>query len=490
MTTSIQTLALIQSLSSPYPSTNDIDLMSLRNSLIDCKGALTDLTALMERIQQAIPYLQKRVDCLANALGIRSVPDEVLAIIAESLAEDDRDIIEFSHTCRRFRNCALSLPKIWSNLRSTYHEQKLLSFIQRSKDARLHISLTHQNDFNISSQVAFLEKVLPLQNRWESFSLRTRCISHTYERGRRRFLGTLNKLCTGISLPSLETLSIAHGSLSDLTPASGDGDIDFYSSWTMPNLHILSVEGFVPRNTFEGSLTTFNFSFYGGHFTDLPRSINLRHFRDIFESCPKLEVLKFSTYNIWFSHDSSADSFVLSSVRSLELDVATHTFDPNCITSILHNLILPNLTEMVIRIKVDHWNQTALWLEQIFKNKNDFSCVERLEIQAILGKYDNCNMDDMFLKLHNLSYLSIDLQEDDLKQLWTSALAPVSPHLQTICFRGCKGFSDSVAVPLLWKIRFYRPDDAPDPFIIVNGCPSFRKHAFSLLPDGKLCWID
>jgi hypothetical protein len=172
----------------PYPEIDpearfQADCTTLRR----LKESRAVLKNILDQWDDAIEHWQKSCNRQSLRLSIKSLPDDILAIIFEHAHDflNDRNApLAISHVNRRFRHVALSTPRLWSHLHDSATAAELQEYLFRSKSVDLSIYIPRVADdesnplggrkslggMPIVTRQQFLDIVAPQSHRWRAFS--------------------------------------------------------------------------------------------------------------------------------------------------------------------------------------------------------------------------------------------------------------------------------------------------------------------------------
>ncbi|TDL21189.1 hypothetical protein BD410DRAFT_804382 [Rickenella mellea] len=117
-------------------------LISLLQALEESKSCLDTLHDIRRHLWKRIRILQKQVMPLVFEVGIKRLPDDVLALIFESghrSTETCEFSLSISHVSCRFRQIALRTPLLWTRYDDSHTESQTQTFLARSGQLGLEI---------------------------------------------------------------------------------------------------------------------------------------------------------------------------------------------------------------------------------------------------------------------------------------------------------------------------------------------------------------
>ncbi|KAH8118774.1 hypothetical protein DFH11DRAFT_1569237 [Phellopilus nigrolimitatus] len=470
---------------------------SIRATISWIKDAQTSLKALSAILDNEIRQLESQHTRLVVRNGIESLPNEVLAIIAEySCYHDSRESVRLSHICRRFRTLALDIPALWTSVSPTDILDETKAFLERSKFAGLHIRFSRKAGqvFHESFHHEFLAAILPHAHRWHSFSLYLQ-----YDAAGEEilcFLKFMSITCGRLELPTLKELSIqCDEHLFEDRPALRTADdLRFYENWIMPNIQFLKVYSFLPRPIFvQPSLRSLRVELES-EYDDVAWDLGLLLM--LLSTFTALEDLTLSFRNAIFvsAPGIPRPDIVLESLRTLDLYVLSENPDLNPVRLIMAKIRAPNLNKLVAATEIHQWADANEWLHTLLYNGvNDFMRLTHLDLQVNRYYHETCEFETVFQRLPNLAHLSIEASDDPdrVLRLWsTHRLAPDSiPPLRSLRFSRCGTFY-SDGLDHILKILQERPDWDEFHRLEVIDCPNFCQEDARIIPKNKVVWRD
>ncbi|TDL21666.1 hypothetical protein BD410DRAFT_840349 [Rickenella mellea] len=310
-------------------------------SLYYLKTSRDALRIMLGAVEAGISARQE--SCVAAALqqGIRSIPDEVLARIFEvgyescdDHVESDNFSVAVSRVNQRFRRTALRSPRIWTRLDNRMTTSQLETFIHRSKDADLILTVQIQKHISLE---AFFAITLPHHTRWSEF---------TYD-------AVVDEVFLLPQIPS-QTRHLAFPRLWSLgcgKPSVGSRDTDgirpeeIFSTWNVPALvHFHGTNASIERRGFGGNI----------QYVELLMNDALWDYRAVLDelgSWPHLTSLnlEFGRFNGMFRSEPSAILMSLRSLRTLVIK-AREGVKGLFLGKVLSLLDMPVLTNLTLEI--------------------------------------------------------------------------------------------------------------------------------------------
>lgn len=208
-------------------------------------------------------------------MTVLDLPDELLSRIfllayhSSSIPIKQESILaSFISTCRRFRVVANGVTELWTEIRTTHHPDFIATSLQRSAGAPLdiHIDCASPEFYKSAAHPrelrgilrTFLERILPHSNRWRQVTvmLETNQVQVNGEDWPIVFMPCIASACKGLSLPILDSISIQcdNNVMSEQEDIVGEGD-EFYSTWAMPKLGKVTLDGYLPNAPFPATVT-------------------------------------------------------------------------------------------------------------------------------------------------------------------------------------------------------------------------------------------
>lgn len=203
--------------------------------------------------------LEGQIAAAQKQTGMASLSDDVLAIILEHACDDypeeEEDLkyacansLDLAHVSRRFRNVALSLPRLWTHVYDCMAPDEVAFFVKRSRDAGLYLVVEGidglvQACTSETRADAFLAALVPHAHRWREIRVKA---GTAYKRP---FFDIFNARCTGLHLPSLISLIVdfpADYQQSEERTGVPPALARFCESWSMPNLRHLTSVNYAP----------------------------------------------------------------------------------------------------------------------------------------------------------------------------------------------------------------------------------------------------
>lgn len=298
----------------------DLPLISEAESTLRLLGGAQNiLECFLETLQATISDVASALGPFQCGKGLDSLPDDVLSMILVYAGSRT----EQSLVCRRFRRVASSIPQLWCSISNT---MKSMHHVHRSLkeskavtlDIELHLVTREPQDFSLDS-TQVLDAALVHVNRWENLRFTSRP-NPSWE-NTKDSIGKLDERLKNIHLPKLRSLSIAfpdefEDDESDVDPVDDPNSVvHFYRSWSLPKLHDLHIERFIPVSFVTPALSSLTLS--------LPMKdgdgFSVLRIIEFLSSIPHLEDLRLSVGDLIVAPD--LPSLILPHLKSLRLDV-------------------------------------------------------------------------------------------------------------------------------------------------------------------------
>ncbi|KLO06448.1 hypothetical protein SCHPADRAFT_1002342 [Schizopora paradoxa] len=245
--------------------------------------------ALDERIEKA----QTRVQRFGSLCGLASLPSTILAdilwlashgVFYSRPKEHSIAALRLSHVCRHFRNTALSMAKMWSEICAVaYPTPRQLGFvhacIERSKNAPLDVHLNvylpeeEDNDSYFNEDAKFRSDeasfiLLPHAHRWRSFNLHLvqyPASSNALEPPSMNLISSALESMRNLTYPMLESITLSFEEASIIV---GKG-MELCSSWNLPSLRSLSIVRSLPSTLARlDRVVTLDYTMFGKNMDD------------------------------------------------------------------------------------------------------------------------------------------------------------------------------------------------------------------------------
>ncbi|KLO14977.1 hypothetical protein SCHPADRAFT_996213 [Schizopora paradoxa] len=325
-----------------------LEIMEKTKFLLDnlTSSLSENITRAKHRIQRITPDFLGR--------GLASLPDDILAMIIELAAEPlERSTMrgqDLAKVSQRFRAIALRLPRIWCAVSSKTHspEQALL-YLERSRNMGVHVSI--EELYSPYRSRNLLQALIPLASQWRSFTYTG------YHPPTDPFGVTEHRI--PLQLPLMEHLSVKT-------------DIDHvYKEYSMPNLRSATFEHMIPI-PFSSTLTQFAVKLHSLVDDNLWDIDGLRRF---LRSTPLLVELRLRFENQFRTLvcDLFDPEVLLPELKTLSVATACDEEenpdgDWESVTDFLTTIRAPNLTHMILAVKVDTKGCPEEFLSEFIEN--------------------------------------------------------------------------------------------------------------------------
>ncbi|KLO07889.1 hypothetical protein SCHPADRAFT_944895 [Schizopora paradoxa] len=319
--------------------------------------AITALSTIQEHVLLQKETCERRLISLRARGGLSSLPDDVLSLVMEHASEEGNSAakvaLRLSHICHRFRQIALRIPTLWSNIWGSM-DINLVSLFWDRITIPVATIIFDNGVYGVSSAVEVAPFIRCVTARSELWSK----VYHAFAPNvalNRDILDVMAHETHQLHAPFLSFLYIEGSrSRSILQDPPLENSLHYYSSWIMPRLTKFAVENFIPIPLMNAtSLTVFRFV----HRLNNKQTEELNEIRAgerlsslilFLGSCPTLQtvamVIEFFPEFIDFAPNEFAD---LPNVEMLELSLI------NCqgtvLRSFLEHIHFPNVSTMELR---------------------------------------------------------------------------------------------------------------------------------------------
>ncbi|KAK7049607.1 hypothetical protein VNI00_005638 [Paramarasmius palmivorus] len=387
------------------------DLISVERGVIDSID--TEIEGLFQQIRRLRFKKLKHEELIHLYQGsitlARRIPREILATIFEYCAQDGYTLtpLVVSHVCSEWRKAA-QIPTVWSHLyvdldgRDPYGRAAF--WAQKSKDGPLYITLDIQND--VSMLPAVVDLLLQHSNRWETFKIASRWLSHANHVLERAQLS---------ALPCLRMLDITVFEEFDTGDnEAGLADLSFSSA---PQLDTLMISRNVMTGMFLPPAIT-NLSIHLPTSAIPDTALSTRVMLDALEQLTSLQVLSISmTYGIdrHFALDvNDQRSIDLPHLRALTITGGLHVF------GLLPHLRCTSLLRLRLRSSLDPLGYPA---ESFGSSVSEFISLAKPPLELLELRDVDLSQDvfiTCFSRLPNLKTLR--LHESDISDVCLGVL--------------------------------------------------------------------
>ena len=329
---------------------------------------------------------------------ILALPEEIYRKVLELLdGIDDQAIIRFSHTCRKFREVALSFPKLWTTIGTMMGIPACEAYLTRSQGLPLNVELnTLEQSLSVLQQ--YVRTIFQHAHRIKTLSV------HVFNYGPEfddvAFLEWLRRdAFQGIELPLLESLGI------HAFPDDGVPELDFYfaDTWSMPRLRAFCSTNLLP-GVFQGlaQITSLSFSFDAA---DSAISIDTSRLVDFLRNNPQLQKLSFRLTECSMT-DYPGPPVIMENLESFQ--IRCHRWDFNALACLMKSLRFPNLVSMHATLGgLSKWDTVPIWLSHLFGEHIALEKLSDFTMLVYKDSADHCGAWQIFNHLPNLKNLSI-----------------------------------------------------------------------------------
>ncbi|KLO11357.1 hypothetical protein SCHPADRAFT_475302 [Schizopora paradoxa] len=247
------------------------------NSVTRLRLAANTSNQLPDPIHHQLKIVESKIYSLRLRAGALKLPDEVLSVILEYAAHNERftwqcfesmfiameisRAITLTHVCRRFRSLATRIPTLWSRISNASHLGAISACCERVTNSSVEIFL-HGGRWRPATNVApFLQATIAHSDKWNVFRLgddpqpMTELLDDEEIEDLARETHNLQvNFLTEISINYPYTIT----SSTNVRPQVPKDSFHYYSTWSTPRLKSFSIRHLVPI-PFSGSasLTTF-----------------------------------------------------------------------------------------------------------------------------------------------------------------------------------------------------------------------------------------
>ena len=296
------------------------------------KSLDSDLHITLAMLRRQINALQSPIYCL---------PSDVFSEVASHL-HPETDLIRFTHVSDRLRAALLSDPRLWSCI-DTSHEERAQTFLQRSKEAPLHVNRVKTEHQKFPLLPSHMARLVSLEM----------CNCESQKES------TLSQ-----PMPALRSLQIDGTNHYEEV----DGGAENASSWSLASVTSLIVDNVTPIRLRVPHLTRFGFA-HGGEETMIDPLL------DFLDNCPLLEDL-YITYN----SESSYSRDRLVSLPNLR-NYAQRTYNDHHSLRLFNMLSLPPTCSVTVR-RVTHPSVVAADVVPSFRNPDYLDGITRVKFRT------------------------------------------------------------------------------------------------------------
>lgn len=322
----------VSKLCSEHDGTLDVDnqLHTGKAFLRRLKGLNKALRSLLNHSEYSIYKIQKALRPLVLHEGLNMIPNDVLAMIFEKDFESNPGYTpRLACVNRRFRDVALSLPKLWSALPLGRGKEKLDVYLTRSKD----VGLTVRVGLGMTS-IWDVQEVQQHAQRWECVYVE---ISNEDDKA---------VAPKSLSFPRLQSLTVQF--IPSRTEYWG-GFIEFNIDWKLPALRHLTFRSATPiiPPSVAANLITLDLRLNSP--TELRRYDNAELLRQL-SAMHNLQALSLSLHNAHnHSEETPSVQCDLRSLRDLSIEISGEAKILD-IRRLLHHMNLVSVRKLSIKI--------------------------------------------------------------------------------------------------------------------------------------------
>lgn len=468
-------------------------------------GVQEALRALLRSSEDRCAYIRAAVDENARWSTLQrnficGLPNELLRRIFQFSETKNahecsgpRVGFSLSHTCGRFRDIALTIPRLWSSLADDQSPEEIKEYLTRAKTSTLFITVGKRARNSSSKKIlAFLQSVLPLSDRWVSFTLDvpwggSYAIDEEedlYDIPFASLFIDLAKSCKGLTLASLEKLDLFYPHPKVFEDIEEHGPVfrnveHFYASWTMPKLHTLFVEEIVPRPLLAPVLSTCTIVFEDDDYCHefgkklrmfLEKSPSLKHFDVSFD--PR--------YDRPSDMPFTGRSIALPSLESLSICASSKVSK-----GLIRLLDVPQLSSLSLGVCFKYNEEFPDdWINDALRPGRQYSSITHLRLvthRRDSPEYDDSPLPSVFQAFSNVQHLSLQMPGVNL--------SGDLPCIRSLRLTDCDRMSSYALESLLKGLR---GNSAQDRFelLSVRGCSQLQKEKLlEFLPREKIQWM-
>lgn len=354
---------------------------------------------------------------------IALIPDELLAMILEQSTDDPKQLRLVS---KRFHRIVSNLPRLWSKIHyGGIHHGNVELALRLSRDFPLDLQFfDRMREHELAVFTPYLHR---------TGSLWIDCVEMQVEKMHRYFSSLQMERLHFLQLQFLQY----HDTDDDNEFEAELPENTFYEDWYTPSLTILDVTNIVPRPIRGMVLKQFSISLLNESL-----DVHLDRLSAFLEECPGLEDLTIAVSD-FRSLQGDAVSVKLFRVKRFQLaidssrDGAVETVP---LYPIIDALILPNVAEVIVSIRLDSRGSLESCLATVFPTPARYPALQTLDITI-----ESPSIRQMSLKILHTAYTSFPLMqrltiESQTMSLDLSAVRSVPelpPSLHTVCFRRC-----------------------------------------------------
>lgn len=323
------------------PPSNNAEVEQTAIAVSSVKKIMSFVTAVSESLQETLTYL---TSVKSPGWGLLSLPGELIGNIIELAVYGDRteidlSALQLSHVCRRFRDVAIHLPVIWTDLSCRSHGHALVGlYAERSNGLGLNICSNdryldsrnpHPHDpYKPGACARFFQAIVPYCEEWRSLLSLGTHFEHS-------------ALQADLRLPRLEHLQVCWDRKNT------------FERYDMPNLKSALLVEIIPRRAFAPTLTSLTILLE----YPSPAGISLEDCNSLLkflEATPLLVDLGIKLCCHTDGEDLLAlPSVTLGNVETFRLDVVNPYHRGSHHRHLVKPIKMPNLSSMDLRVT---WN--------------------------------------------------------------------------------------------------------------------------------------
>lgn len=449
---------------------SEADARSIRRAILEAQKDLLKLDLEIARVQVVIDQLSQDRSALDSYLmdhrallsPARRMPPEVVTEIFMRCLEDGSDPhssssknripLLLSQICRAWRSVALSTPRLWSSLATTFTESNQMSkaalteiWLSRSGACPLTLSMLSSED--VFNQIV-MDMIIPYSRRWKSVDLRLP----------KSVLGLLNKLPKD-SLPLLESLTLRFSPENRHISERRQRITIFESA---PRLRRVTLESTLSSLWITPTLPWSQLT----HFTStVPGAV--RDFIHVMHRCINLE-------KCHITPSSMVENYIGPPIRLPSLwSLSTNGY----LWNFLYNLTLPALRDFTFRYDAREYH--PFWPHAPFESLLSQAWCPLERFSLINVAMDTREFIACLQLMPSLRELDVEVNANLNQYVTDYALARLTyrgtqhpcllPNMQVIRIRGGFNFDSNMFVDMVqsrWNLDAHSAGHAEDPFML------------------------